>query len=573
MYNDSVGNHPDSATAGAYSTLVNEHAAAYESVEPDPLLPHFVLPGSSILDIGCGTGRDLAHLHRLGIRVTGVEPSEKLLEKARLHHTEIAHRLFRGFLPNNIPAEIFESAPEGFDTLLLSAVLMHIPDSVLFDSAVTIRSLLKPKGNLIISVPIERADVNPLTQRSTDGRLMILRPVSRIRLLFERLGMELINRWESVDRLKRKDIRWVTLQFRGGTSGLSRPVEMIERVINRDTKTATYKLALLRACCDIAQQEGGRVYWRPDGRIAVGVDDIAEKWIEYYWPLITAPRFLAQKHGENQDYPNQLAFRTALSNFASEFTGLGGLAAYITERNSNRLPREIAETRRLLTAQICTAIVKGPVYYSGGGSSEDKPFAYDKTSGAVLVSADLWREFALLGHWIRDSLLLRWAEESRRMTKNTWSVEKVLALLLSRPDPERHVSEARKLYLSRLPDVECTWTGKTIRKRSELHVDHAIPYVLWKDNSLWNLLPVSQKANNNKRDKLPTLNLLKDRQDIIIDYWRLTRDSCPERFANEAAVMARNSDHSNWEIPLFSAFTEAIETTALRRGIERWDGL
>ncbi len=90
---------------------------------------------------------------------------------------------------------------------------MHIPDSSLFDSALTLRGLLKTGGGLIISVPIERNDINPESNRTADGRLMIIRPVSRIRLLFEGLGFELTNRWESADRLGRDGISWVTLRF------------------------------------------------------------------------------------------------------------------------------------------------------------------------------------------------------------------------------------------------------------------------------------------------------------------------------------------------------------------------
>lgn len=39
-------------------------------------------PGDSLLDIGCGTGRHAVGLAKKGIRVTGVDISEKMLEKA-----------------------------------------------------------------------------------------------------------------------------------------------------------------------------------------------------------------------------------------------------------------------------------------------------------------------------------------------------------------------------------------------------------------------------------------------------------------------------------------------------------
>lgn len=39
--------------------------------------------GGSVLEIGAGTGRVTAYLARRGVDVTGLEPSAKMLEKAR----------------------------------------------------------------------------------------------------------------------------------------------------------------------------------------------------------------------------------------------------------------------------------------------------------------------------------------------------------------------------------------------------------------------------------------------------------------------------------------------------------
>ncbi len=70
---------------------------------PDPLLPQIIPGGTTVLEIGCGSGRDIAQLNALGVRVTGLEPSEKLLGEARKLHPEIAERIFSGFLPGGIP--------------------------------------------------------------------------------------------------------------------------------------------------------------------------------------------------------------------------------------------------------------------------------------------------------------------------------------------------------------------------------------------------------------------------------------------------------------------------------------
>ena len=244
------------------------------------------------------------------------------------------------------------------------------------------------------------------------------------------------------------------------------------------------------------------ISWRDDGQVAVPVGAVAEKWIEYYWPLIASPRFLPQTQGETPDYKKPVAFRKDLQNFISQYSGAGGLSAYINNRNSGNLSSDTAGFHRSLITKIRNTIVKGPVYYAGGRNSEDKPFAYDTAARSILISADLWREFVLLGHWIRDSILIHWAEESQRMSGGEWRVSEVLDLLLKDPDPERNVSAARNLYTA-LKSPECVWTGRTISSNS-LDIDHAIPWSLWRDNSLWNLLPATSKANSAKSDKLPT---------------------------------------------------------------------
>ena len=59
---------------------------------------------------------------------------------------------------------------------------------------------------------------------------------------------------------------------------------------------------------------------------------------------------------------------------------------------------------------------------------------------------------------------------------------------------------------------------------------------------------------------------------LIIGYWRLAHKAHPNRFCYEAVGMTGKAAVVNWENPLFGAFCEAAETTAIRRGAERWEG-
>ena len=76
---------------------------------------------------------------------------------------------------------------------------MHIPDAELFDVALELREGLAVGGKLLVSMPESRPDVSPGESRDSRGRLMIVRSVAQLRLLFERLGFELENQWTSED--------------------------------------------------------------------------------------------------------------------------------------------------------------------------------------------------------------------------------------------------------------------------------------------------------------------------------------------------------------------------------------
>ena len=66
---------------------------------------------------------------------------------------------------------------------------MHIPDAELFDVALGLRERLAVGGKLLVSMPESRPDVSPGASRDSRGRLMIVRSVAQLGLLFEHLAV------------------------------------------------------------------------------------------------------------------------------------------------------------------------------------------------------------------------------------------------------------------------------------------------------------------------------------------------------------------------------------------------
>ena len=201
----------DERTAAFYNRHADELTRRYESVNGgvSHFFPEVFRPGEEVLDIGAGTGRDCARLLALGVEARGLEPSPDLRDRALAAHPELAGRMLDGSLPGDLGAV----AGRTFDGVVLGAVLMHIVEAELTDTARAVSSLLAPVGRLLCSFSTARNDVDPVTSRDAGGRLFLLRPADQVRHLFERAGLHFRQQWETDDALARTGVQWVTQLF------------------------------------------------------------------------------------------------------------------------------------------------------------------------------------------------------------------------------------------------------------------------------------------------------------------------------------------------------------------------
>lgn len=558
----------DPRTLAFYTEHAAEIAQRYESVV-SPVERYFSLaftPGARVLDVGCGSGRDAARLLASGYDVYGIEPVEALRHVAGAAHPELAGRIGEGCLPRT--GDAFGG---GFDGILCSAVLMHVPDTDLLDAALAIRRLLKPGGRLLLSIPASRGDLLH-GDRDANGRLFSPYSADEISLLLERLGFVLISRWESDDVLGRAGTSWSTLLLERRSGGQQRPIDQIESILNRDRKEATYKLALIRALAEIATQEARSAVWSGVGIVGVPIQRIAERWLLYYWPVLAHPDNIPQSKAEAAG-GKPLKFRSALSALMEPFAQQGahaGLTAWHLARTSDQLDTTSRSRLQAALRSIAETIRSGPVAFSGSGLGAGPVFGYDKATKLVLMPVELWREFSLLGHWIADAVVVRWAALTQQIARRQdLNAGDVLPLLLARPEATRSVQLARTAYLE-AGVSSCTWSRRPLK--GTLAVDHAIPFALWGNNDLWNLVPADRKVNLSKSDKLPASELLEESKPRIVASWDVLRVRLPEAFGRQAQALTGEPlpKTGAWADKLFSRFREAVEFTALQRGVERW---
>ncbi len=112
----------------------------------DYIRQRVTLPGSTVVDIGCGGGILSESMARLGASVTGIDMAEGPLSVARLHQVESGTNV--EYLQST--AEILASEHPGqFDVVTCLEMLEHVPSPSTVIAACT--ELVRPGGDIFFS--------------------------------------------------------------------------------------------------------------------------------------------------------------------------------------------------------------------------------------------------------------------------------------------------------------------------------------------------------------------------------------------------------------------------------------
>ena len=501
-------------------------------------------PPAAVLDVGAGSGRDAAHLSRLGYDVVAVEPSARMRELARARHDD--PRI--NWRDDRLPAlkDTF-STGLSFDVILVSAVWMHLAPTDRARAFRKLITLLKPGGLLAIT----------LREGPDDDDRRSFHPVSvdELRRLATDHGAYVERESTNVDHLGRGDVHWRQVAIRLPDDGTD-ALPLLRNVILNDSKSSTYKLGLLRVLCRIADSAFGLAEEQGQDHVAIPMGLVALIWIQLYKPLLDAdiPQSPVNEHGGHK-----LGFVRP--------TGIERLdvSQHDLRVGSRFSGDDLAALHRSLL-DVTSTIIRMPVRYMTYPNSDDPvlPFrhkgttkrptrpadgrltaAYLASFGTLRVPMHLWMAIRRLSVWIEPAIVAEWkllmrtyAERQDRQLD-----EQGLAQAMAWLEPERDVRLAREQAARLLATgpLHCVWSGRPLTANS-LDIDHCFPWAIWPCGDLWNLMPAHRQVNQReKRNLLPGDRILRQAEERILSWWSDAYRDAPnqllgDRFAVEAAT-------------------------------------
>jgi SAM-dependent methyltransferase len=489
--------------------------AAHEAV-----LAHLPDKPGLVFDIGAGSGRDAAWFAGWGWSVVAVEPADRLRRHAQALHPSPGIAWEADRLPG---LEKLLKRGVLADLIWLSAVWMHVAPADRSRAFRKLVTLLKPGGRLIMSL--------------RHGPLPFDRPMHAVtseeveRLAIEHgLNVRAVTR--SPDAAGRADITWtsIVLDLPDDATGA---LPLVRGIILQDAKAATYKLALLRVIARIADQSASFARYA-ENHVELPLGLVALYWLRMFMRLV------------EEDIPQAPGHRgRAGLGFVKEAFWAMGVASPFELRPGATFaaPRghaiaaaigDAASTIATMPAHYLTFADKSPIFPTryakrfrlapGAALTIDSDFLW--TYGRTSVPLHLWMALRRLSAWIEPMLLAEWTKLIEAYARRQGREVPLHAIgsALRWIDPQRDTLEVRKIIAHLLDEkkpIYCVWSGDRITDLAKVDVDHCFPFAAWPCDDLWNLMPSTKRINNEKRDKLVTLDLLQRAESRIGDWWTI----------------------------------------------------
>lgn len=187
----------------AYETLAQNYENANLS-NIHSLLINTFNKKNKLLEIGCGSGRDASFMFNHGYDVIAIDGSKNMIQEAKRVHPNISNKLLQKVLPREL------NFTNKFDGIYSIATLMHLSINDLKESLSKIYNLLENNGQFLMSVSLNRNDIDENGFDENGRYFLTLKENEWIELL-KGIGFRVENSIKNEDGLNRKSIQWLTI--------------------------------------------------------------------------------------------------------------------------------------------------------------------------------------------------------------------------------------------------------------------------------------------------------------------------------------------------------------------------
>jgi SAM-dependent methyltransferase len=188
--------------ADYYQSHFLEYHEQTFAVDPTTFLEPLVKrlkSGAEILDVGCGSGRDLLWLKNRGFKVIGLEKSAGLAGLARQHTgCEVIEADF----------ESFEFSEYQVDAVTLIDALVHVPHEKFAEILSSILQALQHDGTLLLTMKAGKG-----SREFPDGRIFYLWKRPDLENIFDTLGLIRVHFSRQVSKVRPSD-EWLSYVLR-----------------------------------------------------------------------------------------------------------------------------------------------------------------------------------------------------------------------------------------------------------------------------------------------------------------------------------------------------------------------
>ena len=376
---------------------------------------------------------------------------------------------------------------------------------------------------------------------------------------------------------------------------------IFQKIIEQESKTSTYKFALLRAVIDLISAQSPHIEDR-DTHVAIPVLLISDKWLFYYWDLIEQK--YAQIHSERD-----LVFKEQLIKLQTKHQ-LQNYWDFNREFQKANYTTTLKPDLVSLVKVLNETIIKNPVKYIGTSMGKGYNALFQVESGRtirnangyldllncspkILVNKNHFEGLRLYGGLLSgaNSIIMNWVDfmykqkklAAQKANKNERVVSELevdyakptpLSILMKSSEVSRETQVIRNFWSEKITSgipVFCTWSGQPIKDKDDLAIDHTIPFSVLFNNDYWNLVPAKNTINSSKSDKILSKNQLFASKNRIFEIWN-TYQNTPELatiFSSQCQISLVKVAEITLD-NLFEKFVQINEGFVELRGMESW---